>query len=235
MITFDVRQYERLGSTNDEARRLAREGAPAGTAVCADEQSSGRGRQARQWYSPPGNLYLSLLLRPAVAAARLPELGFVTALAVADTVDTLLPSAVRASLKWPNDVLVNGAKISGILLEQVDEAVVIGIGLNILHAPERASYQVTAVAACGGLATVDGARTTLLDRMARQLQVWEEHGFPPVRAAWLVRAHPTGSVLRVVLEGRSLAGSFAGLDEDGALLLDLPEGRRRIVAGDVMI
>ena len=235
MITFDVRQYERIGSTNDEARRLGREGAPAGTVVCADEQTAGRGRQARHWYSPPGNLYLSLLLRPAVAPARLAELAFVSALAVADTADALLPPTVRASLKWPNDVLANGAKIAGILLEQADGALVVGIGLNILHAPEQASYQVTTLAACGGLATVDGARSILLDRVARHLQVWEEDGFAPVRAAWLVRAHPVGSALRVTLQGRSVSGQFAGLDDDGALLLHLPEGLRRIVAGEVAV
>lgn len=233
MITFDVRLHERLGSTNDELLRLALQGAASGTVVCADEQTAGRGRQARQWYSPAGNLYFSLLLRPATEPARMPELGFVTALVVADTVDALLPASSRASLKWPNDVLVNGSKIAGILLEQIDGALVIGIGLNILHAPEYASYPVTTVAACGGLATVDGARGILLDRMARHLAAWEQDGFAPARVAWLARAHAVGSPLRVTLEGRSVAGHFAGLDEDGALLLDLPEGRRRIVAGEV--
>ncbi|HET8995066.1 MAG TPA: biotin--[acetyl-CoA-carboxylase] ligase [Acetobacteraceae bacterium] len=235
MIAFDVRLHERIGSTNDEARRLALEGAASGTVVCADEQTTGRGRQARHWFSPPGNLYFSLLLRPDVPSARLPELAFVSALAVADTADALLPPSIRASLKWPNDVLVKGAKVAGILLEQVGDALVVGVGLNILHAPERASYQVTTIAACGGLATVDGARAILLDRMARQLQTWEEDGFAPIRAAWLVRAHPVGAALRVTLEGRSLSGHFAGLDQDGALLLDMPEGRRRVVAGDVVV
>ncbi len=233
MMAFDVRLYERIGSTNDEARRLALEGAAAGTVVCADEQTAGRGRQSRSWYSPPGNLYLSVLLRPEVGASRMTELAFVAALAVADTADTLLPSAVRTSLKWPNDVLVNGAKIAGILLEQIGDALVIGIGLNILHAPERASYKVTTLASCGGLATVDGARTILLDRLAKQLAVWEEDGFAAVRAAWLVRAHPVGASLRVTLGGKALVGDFVGLDEAGALLLDTPDGRHRIVAGEV--
>lgn len=233
MITFEVRLYDRIGSTNDEAKRLAHENARAGTVVCADEQTAGRGRQARSWYSPPGNLYLSVLLRPEAAAVRLPELAFVTALAVADAADALLPAAVRATLKWPNDVLVNGAKVAGILLEQVDTALVIGIGLNILHAPPHASYQVTTLAANGGLATVDGTRTILLNRLAKRLDGWEQGGFAPVRAAWLARAHPVGTKLRIVLQGRSLSGQFAGLDEDGALLLDTPDGRSRIVAGDV--
>ena len=233
MIAFDVRLYDRIGSTNDEARRLAREGAKAGTVVCADEQTAGRGRQARQWYSPPGNLYLSIVLRPDVPAERIAEFGFITALAVADTVDALLPAKTRASLKWPNDVLVNGGKISGILLEQADDALVVGIGLNVLYAPDHANYKVTTLAACGGLATVDGARTILLERFAKQIAAWEEDGFGPVRMAWLVRAHPIGSPLRVTLQGQSITGQFAGLDADGALLLDTPDGRHRVVAGDV--
>ena len=233
MVAFEVRLYDRIGSTNDEARRLAQEGAQAGTVVCADEQTTGRGRQARTWYSPPGNLYLSVLLRPEVDSTRLPELAFVTALAVADTADALLPASVRASLKWPNDVLVNGAKIAGILLEQVDAALVIGVGFNVLHAPPNASYKVTTLATCGGLATVDGARSILLDRLARQLAAWEADGFAQVRAAWLARAHPLGAALRITLDGRALNGQFAGLDADGALLLETTEGRRRIVAGDV--
>jgi BirA family biotin operon repressor/biotin-[acetyl-CoA-carboxylase] ligase len=235
MIGFEVRLYDRIGSTNDEARRLAQEGARSGTVVCADEQTTGRGRQSRQWYSPPGNLYLSVLLRLGLAPDRLPECGFLTALAVADTVDTLLPKHTRASLKWPNDVLVNGAKIAGILLEQADDALVIGVGLNVLHAPDSASYSVTTLAACGGLATVDGARTLLLQRLQKHLAAWEEDGFDPIRIAWLARAHPAGAPLRVTLQGRALSGQFGGLDLDGALLLDTAEGRRRIVAGDVSI
>lgn len=234
MIAFDVRLHDRLGSTNDEARRLAQQGARAGTVVCADEQTAGRGRQARQWYSPPGNLYLSVVLRPDVSVQRLPEFGFVAALAVAETANALLPAQRRASLKWPNDVLVNEAKIAGILLEPVESALVIGIGLNILEAPGNASYRVTTLAACGGLATVDGARTILLDRLGRQIDAWEQDGFAPVRLAWLTRAHPVGAALRVTLQGRAMNGRFAGLDEDGALLLDTAEGRRRVLAGDVV-
>lgn len=234
MLSFEVRLYDRIGSTNDEARRLAQEGAAAGIVICADEQTAGRGRQARQWYSPPGNLYLSILLRPQAPVSRLAELGFVTALAVADTADALLPPQRRASLKWPNDVLVADAKVAGILMEQVDGALVVGIGLNLLHAPPNASYRVTTLAACGGLATVDGARTTLLESLAKRLAGWERHGFIAVRSAWLERAHPIGASLRVTIEGRALTGHFAGLDRDGALLLDAADGRRRILAGDVL-
>src|ERR1700753_1319641 len=124
---FTVFHHEKIGSTNDEARRLAAEGAPHGTVIHADEQTAGRGRLAHTWFSPPGNLYLSILLRTGQSAARSAELSFLAALAVADTVEALLPRQIRAMLKWPNDVLINGAKIAGILLEQVDDATVLGI------------------------------------------------------------------------------------------------------------
>ena len=124
MIAFDVRHYDSIGSTNDEAMRLAREGAVHGTVVHADEQTAGRGRLSRRWLSPPGNLYLSIVLRPDVPAARSAEIGLVAALAVADAVDALLPQQVRATLKWPNDVLVRDGKIAGILLEQADDTLI---------------------------------------------------------------------------------------------------------------
>jgi BirA family biotin operon repressor/biotin-[acetyl-CoA-carboxylase] ligase len=233
MIAFQVRHYDNIGSTNDEAQRLAAAGAPHGTVVHADEQTTGRGRLSRRWLSPPGNLYLSIVLRPGAAAARAPEIGFVAALAVADAVDALLPRHARASLKWPNDVLVNEGKIAGILAEQAGDAIILGIGIDVLQAPGGVPHKVSSIVGCGGLATVDGARDRLLAALASWLDVWEHEGFAPIRAAWLARAHPAGSALNVQLGDRLLNGRFAGLDDDGALLLDTQDGRSRIVAGDV--
>jgi BirA family biotin operon repressor/biotin-[acetyl-CoA-carboxylase] ligase len=235
MTTFEVRHYERLGSTNDEARRLAAEGAAHGTVIHADEQTAGRGRLARRWFSPPGNLYVSIILRPDVPLARCAELGFVAALAVADAVDALLPSHTRAALKWPNDVLVRDGKIAGILLEQAGDAVILGIGVNVLNAPDGISYQVSTIVGSGGLATVDGTRERLLPALQQWLSVWRDDGFATVRAAWLARAHPPGTTLGVRLSDRFVTGGFAGIDTDGALLLDTPQGRGRIVAGDVQM
>jgi BirA family biotin operon repressor/biotin-[acetyl-CoA-carboxylase] ligase len=232
---FTVWHHERIGSTNDEARRMANEGAPHGTVVHADEQVAGRGRQARTWFSPPGNLYLSILLRTNEPVSRGAELSFLAALAVADTVEALLPRQTRAMLKWPNDVLVNGAKIAGILLEQVDEAMIIGIGLNVLQAPSTAAYRTTTIVANGGIASVDGARDILLDRLGRHLSTWRSGGFTPIREQWLKRSYPIGAAIRATAGGEPVAGDFAGLDLDGALLLDTPQGRRRFVAGDITV
>jgi BirA family biotin operon repressor/biotin-[acetyl-CoA-carboxylase] ligase len=232
---FTVRHYDSIGSTNDEARRLAQEGAPHGTVLHADEQTAGRGRLTRTWFSPPGNLYLSILLRTGTPPARTSELSFLAALAVFDTVAALMPRGIRPLLKWPNDVLVSGAKIAGILLEREDDATILGIGLNVLEAPANANYKTTTIVANGGIASVDSARDILLDRLGRHLDVWLTDGFTPIRALWLERSYPVGASVRVNAHGESIEGLFAGLDEDGALLLDSSAGRQRVVAGDVSV
>jgi BirA family transcriptional regulator, biotin operon repressor / biotin---[acetyl-CoA-carboxylase] ligase len=230
---FHIQHHERLDSTNDEARRLAAAGAPHGTVVHADEQGAGRGRFGRTWFSPPGNLYLSVLLRLDLPLARVPELSFVTAITVADAVDALLPKQSRATLKWPNDVLVNDGKIAGILVETADGAQILGVGLNVLESPRNPPYKTSTLVGSGGIATVDGARDILLASLEKRLEAWTEHGFAPIRAEWLLRAHPIGTALRASIGGLTEEGLFAGLDADGAMLLDTPDGRKRIVSADV--
>jgi BirA family biotin operon repressor/biotin-[acetyl-CoA-carboxylase] ligase len=231
--TFIVHHFDTIGSTNDEARRLAAAGAAHGSVIHADEQTAGRGRLARTWFSPPGNLYLSIVLRLNLPPGRLAEISFMTAVAVAETVEKLLPRRIRPMLKWPNDVLVADAKISGILIEAQDDAIIVGIGLNVLEAPANAGYKTTTLVANGGIASVDSARDILLDRMRANLALWREGGFAPIRAAWLARTYPIGAAVRVNAAGQSVTGGFAGLDQDGALLLDTQAGRQRVLAGDV--
>jgi BirA family transcriptional regulator, biotin operon repressor / biotin---[acetyl-CoA-carboxylase] ligase len=230
---FLIVHHERIGSTSDEAKRLATEGAPHGTVVHADEQVAGRGRLGRTWFSPAGNLYLSVILRLNVPPERGGELSFLAALAVSDAVNGLLPKQVRATLKWPNDVLVQDGKIAGILVEQVGDVRILGMGLNIIEAPRNAPYKTATLVSAGGIGSVEGARDILLERLGFWLDTWTEEGFWPIRQAWLSRAHPIGTPLRASLGGRTEEGTFAGLDEDGALLLDTDQGRKRIIAGDV--
>ncbi len=231
---FEIRTYASLGSTNDEARRLAREGAAEGTVVTALEQTAGRGRHGRGWASPPGNLYLSLLLRPNLPPGRLGELAFLAGLAVAETVAALLPAGRAVTLKWPNDVLVDGAKTAGILIEQEAEAAVIGIGLNLAHCPADTPYPATTLAAAGAETGVAAARACLLDRLAAALVRWRGEGFAPIRSAWLARAHPLGAALSVRLPEGAITGRFAGLDPGGALLIETVDGPRRITSGEVL-
>ena len=236
-LSFEIRRHACLGSTNDEALRLAAAGARAGTVVVAATQSAGRGRQGRVWASPPGNLHASVLLRPGVGTERLGELAFLAGLAVAETVAGLLPPERRVSLKWPNDVLVDGAKIAGILIEQAGDAAILGIGLNVAHRPPATPYPATALALAGTEVEVETVLQRLLAALGAGLALWQAHGFAAIRSAWLAWAHPVGTLLQVRLGGSAetgtIAGRFAGIDPAGALLLETAAGPRRIVAGEV--
>lgn len=234
-IAFDVQVRDRVGSTNDELRELTMEGAPHGTVLRAAEQTAGRGRQGRSWRSPPGNLHMSVLLRPATAVVRPAEIAFVAGLAVADAVDTALPPGKCAQLKWPNDVLVAGAKIAGLLAEWVDGAAVVGIGLNIAHAPADLPYQATCLREhCHSEPAVAAVADSLLAALAARWMEWLRDGFGPVRESWLRRGPAHGAPLSVSVPGETVVGAFDGLDADGALLLRTGAVVRRIVAGDAV-
>jgi len=230
---------ERLASTSDEAKRLAAEGAPAGMLVWARVQSAGRGRQGRSWVSPAGNFYASLILRPAVPVATAAQIGFVAALAVADACFAFAPEAA-ITLKWPNDVLLAGRKLAGLLLESQSggdgmlDWLVLGIGINLATYPVEVEYPATALAATGA----DADAEAMLAAFGRLFLAWYERwregaGFATIRAEWLARAQGLHQPIRVRLPGEMREGLFAGLDSDGALLLDTGTGRQRIAAGEV--
>lgn len=240
MTLFQVHVYPRLGSTNDEAGRLAREGAPEGTVVQALEQTGGRGRRGRSWSSPPGNLYTSTILRPRRSMTDAALLSFVTALAVMDTARALLGAGADIRCKWPNDVLIGGRKLAGILLEADGQAepewLVIGMGLNVRHHPGTAAYPATCLAEEGAPdVSVEDACREYVSSLARWHEVWVQEGFAPIRKAWLENAAGLGAAITVRLTGREEHGTFVGLDSDGVLLLDraFDGARLRISAGDV--
>ena len=222
-----------VGSTNDEATRLAETGAAEGTVVWSREQTGGRGRRGRHWASPIGNLYSSTILRPACSAPRAAELGFVAALAVAD----MVPAGRDVRVKWPNDVLVDGGKIAGILPESAIgaggevEHVVLGIGVNVAFAPQLPDMRYPG-AALGG--SVEEALEKLTASLATRLAQWRLKGFEMIRAAWLAKAGPLGLEVDVRLGQELVRGRFAGVDREGALLLDTPAGPRKIVAGELL-
>lgn len=233
MSRFAVHRHDELSSTMDEAQALARAGAPDGTVVVARRQTAARGRQGRAWVSPEGNLHASVLLRPGVPVARLTELGFVAALAVADAVDDALPGR-EARLKWPNDVLVDGAKVAGILVELAQEgAAVVGIGVNVAHSPEGVPYPANSLRGAGGTAAADAVLDTLLEALDARLTLWLTEGFAFVRAAWLARGPMYDEPIRLRFGDAFTDGRFAGLDADGALLIRTESGTRRVVAGEV--
>lgn len=170
-----------LDSTNSEAARLLAAGADHGLVVRANRQLAGRGRRGRVWASPTGNLYCSLLVRPPSSApAPLATLTYVAALAVYALVRAALPATRAVTLKWPNDVLVDGAKVSGILLESqsgaAGPAVIIGVGVNVVSHPTDTPYKVTDLAAAGGRLSVDGALTALLTAFGPWYDRWAAAG-----------------------------------------------------------
>ena len=231
--------HERIASTSDEAKRLAAGGAPAGTLIWARVQTAGRGRQGRAWVSPAGNFYASLILRPAVPIAAGSQLGFVAALAVADASLALAPEAA-ISLKWPNDVLLAGRKLAGLLLESQSRRdgtldwLVLGIGINLATYPVEVDYPATALAATGADVDAEAMLCALGTSFLDWYERWREGaGFATIRAEWLARAQGLHQPIRVRLPSETRAGVFAGLDRDGALLLDTGTGRQRIAAGEV--
>lgn len=232
-----------IDSTNDEARRRlsADTSVPEGTLIWAAEQTAGRGRRGRSWSSPKGNLYMSVVLRPGCAPGVAAQLGFVAAVALAETLADILPGEGRVRLKWPNDVLVDGAKASGILLEAMAAGeggagpIVLGVGVNLQSRPETGLYRTISLAEAGCPVRAPGE---LLERFAARLlscyELWRRDGFAPLREAWLTRAIGLGEQVEVRLDRETLSGRFEALDESGALALALPDGGRRLVAaGDV--
>lgn len=226
---------EIIDSTNDEAKRLARQGAGHGTVVWAREQTAGRGRRGRAWVSPPGNLHVSLLLDPGAPLTQAAQLGFVASAALAEALARLAPAA-HVQCKWPNDVWCEGRKIAGMLLEpaEVGGLLVLGLGVDIVHAPSPALYDAVCLRDLGCTADAGMVLDAFLAAFAPLFAAWRADGFAPIRTAWLARARGLGGPIEVRLDAETLSGTFAGLDDDGALLLELSCGeRRRVLAGDV--
>lgn len=237
---YRLLSYDQLASTNDEAKRLARDGAEEGTIVWTREQTAGRGRRGRQWVGIPGNLFVSFILRPKSPPAVASQLGFVAALSLADAVGASAPPLAELRCKWPNDVLFNGRKFAGILLEsetRLSEAldwVVLGIGVNVVAHPSATEYETTSLReeGCHDLDAA-GLLGSLAESFHGWYEIWCSAGFAPIRAAWLPRATGIGDEITVRLDRESIAGRFVGIDGDGALALETSAGSRRIAAGDV--
>ena len=222
--------HDTLGSTNAEALARARAGEHGPLWITAARQTAGRGRRGNVWTSEPGNLYASLLPSDAAPAAHLPELCFVVALAVRDAVANVAPEfAPKLKLKWPNDLLLDGAKLAGILIEaeSVDDATAIaaGVGVNCAHHPENLTYPATSLAACGVAVKPSDLLSALSRTMMVRLAQWSRgSGFAAIRAEWLKHAASLGGDIHVRLPDRELTGRFETLDRMGRLMLRLPAG-----------
>lgn len=228
-----IRVVGETGSTNADLLAAAANGAEEGLWLRAERQSAGRGRLGRGWADGAGNLFASTIvrLRPHDPAAH--TLTLVAAVALADAVAKSAPGL--ATIKWPNDLMVGDAKLSGILLERAGDAVVIGFGVNLASQPALPDRRTTSLAALGVALTPGALLAGLVERFAAWLAIWRRGDASVVRAAWEERAHPRGTPLRVRLpDGSEQLGRFDGLDADGALRLIGGDGRTATVhAGDV--
>ncbi len=228
-------EHDTLGSTNAEALALARAGERGPLWVTARRQTAGRGRRGRIWVSEPGNLYASLLLKAPAAREKFAELSFVSALAVRDAAARFAAAHIEVALKWPNDVLIEGRKFCGILLEAIDDTVVIGIGVNCAHHPADAIYPATDLVSAGVVASPDRLFEQLSGTMQARLTQWDRGaGFAAIREDWLKRATGVGGPVRVALPDGEHGGRFETIDQHGRLMLRRGDGAiEAISAGDV--
>ncbi|MFL5202611.1 MAG: biotin--[acetyl-CoA-carboxylase] ligase [Microvirga sp.] len=244
---YRLLSLEATNSTNDDALQAARSGDPGQIWITAAEQLAGRGRHGRQWSSPPGNLYASLLLIDPCDTPSAPQLGFVAGLALHEAVESVTGvSAPRLALKWPNDLLLDGAKVSGLLLEghrlQPDGplAIVIGFGVNVAFAPTGTPYPASALQAVKSGLNRDEIFRALSSAFARTFSAWRMSArmnasdpFGAIRRLWLERAAGVGQEVTLRLPSGNKMGVFKGLDRFGRLQLKSDDRMELIDAGDL--
>ncbi len=216
MVSWVFQEHECVRSTQDEARALLEKGAEEGSVVIADEQTQGRGRHGREWVSPKGNLYMSFILKPACAPSDYGQIALKIGLALGRAVAEF-SEGVR--LKWPNDVLIDGRKCAGILIEAEGDCLIIGMGVNVSVAPEDASYIENA--------DVPGVRAAFF----KHFDAVYNQNFEEVKEEWLEMAHPVGSDVTVKIGDRHVSGAFEGLDALGNMIVD----GQTISSGDVFL
>ena len=243
VLPIPILAFAEIDSTNAEARRRADAGASDPVWITAKRQTAGRGRRGRPWSTEIGNLAATLLTftrKPPVEAA---QVAFVAALAIADLFDRYVPANL-VTIKWPNDVLIDGLKASGILIESGSRAdgslwLAIGCGLNLNHTPANTERPATRVADhlrhdVIRAPKVDEAMTAFAPLFAARLEQWEREGFASIAADWTARAESLGKPCVARLGNEEVHGVAEGLDPDGALRLRLKSGEtRKITAGDV--
>ena len=233
---FVLEQRDVVDSVLEEGRRLALQGAEEGTLVWAHEQTAGRGRHGQPWVSPRGNFYCSLVLRPDFPLSVALQLNYVAAIALGLTVADLVPAGANLRYRWPNDVLLNEAKVGVVVLELPDvradtpEWMVVGAAVNINSYPETTPFPAISLEAEG---CSDVADTELLEGFSRRflswINRWADEGFSPIRKFWVQRANGMGATGQIRLKNETLLAKLIELDENGALSVELADGERRLI------
>ena len=234
-----IRTVPETGSTNADLLAALRDGDPVreGDWLVADRQISGRGRQGRGWHDGRGNFMGSTIVRTQPGQPAAHTLSLLTAVALFDTIQELLPTPHRLVLKWPNDLLIGDAKLSGILLEAERDAVVIGIGVNLVSAPDLADRKSAALTQFGPAPDRDAFAESLATHFATELERWRTYGLEPLIRSWTAAGTPKGTTVSVhEPDGGKVSGKFDGLEADGSMRLRLADGTSRVIhAGDVIL
>jgi BirA family biotin operon repressor/biotin-[acetyl-CoA-carboxylase] ligase len=239
-MQFDVKTFTALPSTQDYVKELAEEGFPEGLAIQCMQQIQGRGRHGKIWESPLGNMYMSVLLRPECDANIAGQISFVVAVAMSKAIDEFIAPEHTKTLKWPNDILINGKKCAGILLEsELDEHgkvkwIALGTGVNIMVAPEGA-VTLNEIAKKDVQVPVHPFRDRYLEHLGVWYKRWQEEGFDPIREEWMANAHGLGCLMKVNLPDRIFGGTFFGIDELGALDIETAEGMEKVYSGEIVM
>lgn len=234
---WTLRLFETVTSTMNEARHHLKDRC----VILANCQTQGRGRHQRTWVSEPGNVFCSLVIRPLKAVKTWPELTFVTALAVGDLIDHVLPNCDFLTYKWPNDILLNNQKVSGILLEVFDNHIIIGLGINLISCPQEGKYSPTYLAnfTQDRLSPLDIV-SIFVSKFQNFWSLWEVQGFAEICTQWLRRAAFKNQEIELTVSSLGHAvihqGCYQGIDDQGNLILKLSDGRvNSYSSGDVSL
>ncbi len=238
--------HDSIDSTNTEAIRLScTRDNPDPLWVLALRQTSGKGRQGRLWSSPPGNFYASLLLKNPCKIQHASQLGFVAGVALNTALKKIAPSLRTIILKWPNDVLLNGAKLAGILLESsgsqiLDKSfsVAIGVGINLAFHPDDTPYPATSLASHGAPTSVSECVRHISDAFAQKLKIYDNgKNFQDIRSEWLEASYKIGTPIKIrmksICDSENMIGNFGGINETGSLILNQGKKEQLIHSGDV--
>jgi BirA family biotin operon repressor/biotin-[acetyl-CoA-carboxylase] ligase len=234
VIAWRLECFSALASTSDFCIARAKDGEPEGFAVLAETQTAGRGSRGRHWDSAPGNLFLSVLLRPAVTPAQNSVFPLLAGVAVAEAVQKFLPPGQEPMLKWPNDIMLGDAKLAGLLIDAAPhDWLVIGIGVNLRHAPKIPGRVTTSIGPAAPAPKL--AAEAILQRLSVWLERFDWDGPAPIHAAWLAAAHPIGTEIQVRGMQATASGRFAGLSPSGELLLEVDNRIESFRTGEILL
>lgn len=238
---YHLLSFDSLDSTNEEGKRLARGGGCHGAVIWAKKQTEGKGRMGRHWVSSEGNLFVSVLLQPDKPVAELSQLSFVAAVATIEALEALIADSHRLQCKWPNDILLDGRKVGGILLESFKAGdhpkswVVVGVGVNVDSFPPRTEFPATCLKDAGvELVSAKIILSRFIHHFIERYNEWNDKGFAPIQKKWTGVAWGLEKRICARLPDGEIEGICHGIDTGGSLLLKLDNGKKQQVhAADV--